>query len=94
MLFNPRIVVEHPWLFAGTLFIIVFGKSLAAFLIVRVFGHPTSTALVISASLAQIGEFSFILAGLGVSLKLMPQQGLDLILAGAILSMKRAGPIS
>jgi CPA2 family monovalent cation:H+ antiporter-2 len=87
MLFNPAILVEHPWLLAGTLFIIVVGKSLAAFAIVRAFGHPTSTALTISASLAQIGEFSFILAGLGVTLKLMPQTGLDLVLAGAIISI-------
>jgi len=87
MLFNPAIVVNHPWLLAGTIFIIVFGKSAAAFLIVRAFGYPASTALVISASLAQIGEFSFILAGLGVTLKLMPQTGLDLILPGAIISI-------
>ncbi|MGE0338613.1 MAG: YbaL family putative K(+) efflux transporter [Xanthobacteraceae bacterium] len=87
MLFNPAIVVNHPWLLAGTIFIIIFGKSLAAYLIVRAFRYPTSTALVISASLAQIGEFSFILAGLGVTLKLMPQTGLDLILAGAIISI-------
>ncbi|MBY0533012.1 MAG: Kef family K(+) transporter [Xanthobacteraceae bacterium] len=87
MLFNPAILVQHPWLLAGTIFIIVFGKSIAAFLIVRAFKYPASTALIISASLAQIGEFSFILAGLGVSLKLMPQTGLDLILAGAIISI-------
>jgi CPA2 family monovalent cation:H+ antiporter-2 len=87
MLFNPAILVQHPWLLAGTIFIVVFGKSLAAFLIVRAFKYPTSTALIISASLAQIGEFSFILAGLGVQLKLMPQTGLDLILAGAIISI-------
>ena len=87
MLFNPTILVQHPWLLAGTIFIIVFGKSLAAFLIVKAFKYPTSTALIISASLAQIGEFSFILAGLGVTLKLMPQTGLDLILAGAIISI-------
>jgi CPA2 family monovalent cation:H+ antiporter-2 len=87
MLFNPKVLVEHPWLLAGTIFIIVFGKSIAAFLIVRAFKYPTSTALIISASLAQIGEFSFILAGLGVTLKLMPQTGLDLILAGAIISI-------
>jgi len=87
MLFNPGIVVNHPWLLAGTIFIIIFGKSVAAFLIVRAFKYPTSTALIISASLAQIGEFSFILAGLGVTLKLMPQTGLDLILAGAIISI-------
>jgi CPA2 family monovalent cation:H+ antiporter-2 len=71
----------------ATLFIIVIGKSLAAFVIVRAFGHPTTTALTISASLAQIGEFSFILAELGVKLNLMPHEGLGLILAGAILSI-------
>jgi CPA2 family monovalent cation:H+ antiporter-2 len=59
----------------------------AAFLIVRLFRHPTGTALIISASLAQIGEFSFILAALGVDLQLLPQEGRDLILAGAILSI-------
>ena len=67
--------------------IIVVGKSLAAFVIVRLFGHPTPTALTIAASLAQIGEFSFILAGLGVELALLPERGRDLILAGAILSI-------
>ena len=70
-----------------TILIIVIGKSLAAFVIVRLFRHPTSTALTISASLAQIGEFSFILASLGVSLALLPKQGSDLILAGAIFSI-------
>src|SRR4029079_6004671 len=55
--------------------------------IVRAFGHPTGTALTISASLAQIGEFSFILAGLGISLAILPEQGRDLILAGAMLSI-------
>jgi CPA2 family monovalent cation:H+ antiporter-2 len=87
MLFDPTIIVHEfvPVLF--TLLIIVFGKSVAAFAIVRAFGYRTSTALTISASLAQIGEFSFILAGLGVSLQLMPERGRDLILAGAILSI-------
>ena len=82
MLFNPNIVVTAPWSLAATVFIIVIGKSLAAFAIVRLFGHPASTALTISASLAQIGEFSFILASLGVGLGLLPKQGSDLILAG------------
>ena len=67
----------------ATLLIIVIGKSVAAYAIVRLFRHSHATALTISASLAQIGEFSFILAGLGVSLKLLPEQGRDLILAGA-----------
>ncbi|NWG25709.1 MAG: Kef family K(+) transporter [Pseudorhodoplanes sp.] len=87
MLFDPMIVVREPGPVLATLAIIVFGKSAAAFVIVRLFGHPNSTALTISASLAQIGEFSFILAGLGVSLALLPERGRDLVLAGAILSI-------
>jgi CPA2 family monovalent cation:H+ antiporter-2 len=87
MLFDPTILVNEFWPVMVTLLIIVFGKSIAAFAIVRLFGYGTSTALTISASLAQIGEFSFILAGLGVSLQLMPERGRDLILAGAILSI-------
>ena len=65
----------------------MIGKSVAAFLIVIAFRYPIATALMISASLAQIGEFSFILAELGVGLDLLPEQGRDLILAGAILSI-------
>jgi monovalent cation:H+ antiporter-2, CPA2 family len=87
MLFDPMSVVREPWPMLATLFIITIGKSLAAFLIVLAFRHPLATALLISASLAQIGEFSFILAELGVSLNLLPTQGRDLILAGAILSI-------
>ena len=87
MLFDPMAVMQHWMLVLATVGIIVFGKSVAAYAIVRVFGHSHSTALTISASLAQIGEFSFILAGLGVTLGLMPEQGRDLILAGAILSI-------
>jgi hypothetical protein len=67
--------------------IIVFGKSLAAFLIVLAFRYPLNTALTVSASLAQIGEFSFILAGLGVSLKLLDDDARNLILAGALISI-------
>jgi CPA2 family monovalent cation:H+ antiporter-2 len=87
MLVDPAIIVNEPLPLLATLFIILFGKSLAAFVIVRLFGHPTSTALTISASLAQIGEFSFILVGLGVSLSLMTERGRDLVLAGAIISI-------
>src|SRR6185437_1178622 len=87
MLVDPAILVNEPLPLLATLFIILFGKSLAAFLIVRLFGHPTSTALTISASLAQIGEFSFILVSLGVSLSLMTERGRDLVLAGAIISI-------
>ncbi|WP_101925742.1 MULTISPECIES: cation:proton antiporter, partial [Luteimonas] len=87
MLFNPLILVEHPWQVLATFLIIVVGKSIAAYWIVRLFKHPRSTALTISTSLAQIGEFSFILAGLGVSLQLLPPDGRDLVLAGALLSI-------
>jgi monovalent cation:H+ antiporter-2, CPA2 family len=87
MLFNPTILVEHPFLVLATVFIIIIGKSAAAFLIVLAFRKPIGTALTISASLSQIGEFSFILAALGVELGLLPEQGRDLILAGAIISI-------
>ncbi len=87
MLVNPAIILRDPWPLLATVLIIVVGKSAAAYLIVRAFGRPTSTALTISVSLAQIGEFSFILAGLGVSLGLLPAEGRDLILAGAIVTI-------
>ncbi|MFN4164072.1 MAG: YbaL family putative K(+) efflux transporter [Ferrovibrio sp.] len=87
MLFDPAILLRDPLPVLATVFIIVIGKSLAAFLIVLAFRHPLNTALLISASLAQIGEFSFILAALGVELKLLPEEGRDLILVGAILSI-------
>ncbi|MDG2525825.1 YbaL family putative K(+) efflux transporter [Stenotrophomonas sp. HITSZ_GD] len=87
MLFNPSILIEHPWQVLATFLTITVGKSVAAFFIVRAFGHPTGTALTISVSLAQIGEFSFILAGLGVGLAILPETGRDLILAGALLSI-------
>ena len=87
MLFDPLSVVREPWPFVATLFVIVVGKSIAALLIVVLFRHPMATALMISASLAQIGEFSFILAELGVALNLLPKAGRDLILAGAIVSI-------
>jgi CPA2 family monovalent cation:H+ antiporter-2 len=87
MLFNPEVLLTHPLPVLATLLVIVVGKSLAALLIVRLFGHPMSTAITIAASLAQVGEFSFILASLGVTLGLLPQLGSDLVLAGAILSI-------
>ncbi|MBD3826125.1 YbaL family putative K(+) efflux transporter [Stenotrophomonas sp.] len=87
MLFNPAILIEHPWQVLATAAIIMFGKSAAAFVIVRAFGHPTGTALTISASLAQIGEFAFIIAGLGVALKILPPTGQALVLAGALISI-------
>jgi CPA2 family monovalent cation:H+ antiporter-2 len=87
MLFDPSVVLERPLELLGVLFVIVVGKSLAAFAIVLAFGYPVRTALTISASLAQIGEFSFILAALGVGLGLLPAEARDLILAGALLSI-------
>ncbi|MBZ9677381.1 YbaL family putative K(+) efflux transporter [Mesorhizobium sp. ES1-1] len=87
MLFDPFSLLSNGLPILATLAIIIIGKSLAAFVIVRAFGYPLTTALMISASLAQIGEFSFILAELGVGLKLLPEQGRDLVLAGAILSI-------
>ena len=87
MLFDPFIIVRDFWPVLATVAIIVIGKSLAALLIVRAFGHPLSTALTISASLAQIGEFSFILAGLGVALGVLGTDARALILAGALISI-------
>jgi CPA2 family monovalent cation:H+ antiporter-2 len=87
MLFEPQILLRDPWAVLATLFIILVGKSIVAFLIVLAFRHPVYTAATISASLAQIGEFSFILAALGIDLGLMPERAQDLILAGAILSI-------
>ena len=87
MLFKSAILIEDPLAVLATLAIILLGKSLAAFAIIRLFRYPASTALLVSVSLAQIGEFSFILAGLGVDLGLLPERGRNLILAGAILSI-------
>jgi CPA2 family monovalent cation:H+ antiporter-2 len=87
MLVDPAILVRDPLPLLATLLIIVLGKSVAAFLIVRLFGYPKGHALTVSASLAQIGEFSFILVGLGVSLALLPDRARDLVLAGAIISI-------
>jgi CPA2 family monovalent cation:H+ antiporter-2 len=87
MLFNPAVLVEQPLAVLATVLIIIFGKSVAAYLIMRAFGHPSCTALFVSASLAQIGEFSFILVGLAVTLGMLPAEGRDLVLAGAIVSI-------
>jgi CPA2 family monovalent cation:H+ antiporter-2 len=87
MLFDPSILIRQPLQILAVLVIIVIGKSLAALGIVRVLGGPRRTALIVSAALAQIGEFSFILAGLGVNLRLLPAEGLNLIVAGALLSI-------
>jgi CPA2 family monovalent cation:H+ antiporter-2 len=87
MLFDPSVVIERPLALLGTMFVILIGKTVAAFVIVILFGYGLRTALTISASLAQIGEFSFILVGLGVTLGLLPVEGRDLVLAAALLSI-------
>jgi len=87
MLFDPRILINEPIHVIIAVAIILLGKSLAAFFLVLLFRYPLNTALTVSASLAQIGEFSFILVGLGVSLGLLPKEGQSLILAGAIISI-------
>ncbi|HQS98726.1 MAG: Kef family K(+) transporter [Hydrogenophilales bacterium 16-64-46] len=87
MLFDPNILVEEPLRVLAVVAIIVFGKSLAAALLVLALRYPLGTALTVSASLAQIGEFSFILVGLGVALGVLPDEGQSLILAGALISI-------
>ncbi|MGQ0511476.1 MAG: YbaL family putative K(+) efflux transporter [Betaproteobacteria bacterium] len=87
MLFDPSMLLEQPLRVLAVIAIVIVGKTLAAFLIVLAFRYPLNTALTVSASLAQIGEFSFILAGLGVTLGVLPAEGLSLILAGALISI-------
>ncbi len=87
MLFDPNVLVQEPWMVASVLGLILIGKSLVALAIVLLLGYPISAALTASAALAQIGEFSFILAGLGVSYQLLPATGLSIVLAGALLSI-------
>jgi CPA2 family monovalent cation:H+ antiporter-2 len=87
MLFHPAIMMDEPLAVLATVAIIVVAKSIVAYSIVRAFGYSHDAGLMISASLAQIGEFSFILASLGQSLGVLPQEGRDLILAGAIISI-------
>jgi len=87
MLFDPMIVLHEPLAVLATLAIILFGKSVAAFFLVKMFGHSKRTALTISVSLAQIGEFAFILAGLGITLGIMSEHARNLVLAGSILSI-------
>ena len=87
MLFEPRVLLDEPLKVLAVVAIIVVGKSLAAALLVLLLRWPLNTALTVSASLAQIGEFSFILAGLGVALGLLPPEGQSLVLAGALISI-------
>ena len=87
MLFDPHVLLQEPLLVLATVAIIVVGKSVAAYVIMRSFGHSDSMSLTISASLAQIGEFAFIIAGLGVRLQILPLQAQNLVLAGALISI-------
>ncbi|HNO06158.1 MAG TPA: cation:proton antiporter, partial [Flavobacteriales bacterium] len=87
MLFDPAILLRQPLQVLGVVAIILLGKSLAAYGIVWLLRHPPSTAWMVSGALAQIGEFSFILAGLGVHLGLLSLEGQNLIVAGALLSI-------
>ncbi|WP_137918808.1 YbaL family putative K(+) efflux transporter [Hydrogenophaga sp. 2FB] len=87
MLFNPAVLIERPLQVLGVVLIIIVGKSVAAAALVVAMRYPLNTALTVSASLAQIGEFSFILVGLGASLGLLPPEGQSLVLAGALISI-------
>lgn len=87
MLFDPSILWREPAKLLAVVLIIVLGKTVAAMLLVLAFRYPLSTALTVGAALAQIGEFSFILAGFGVALGLLPEEGRSLVLAGALVSI-------
>jgi CPA2 family monovalent cation:H+ antiporter-2 len=87
MLFDPTIIVREPLTVLGVVALILVGKSLVALALVLALGYPLSTGLTISAALAQVGEFSFILAGLGIAYGLLPETGLSLIVAGALISI-------
>ena len=87
MLFDPQVLLDQPLRVLAVVAIIMVGKTIAAVVLVAAFRYPLNSALTIGASLAQIGEFSFILAGLGVALKLLPVEGQNLILAGALISI-------
>jgi CPA2 family monovalent cation:H+ antiporter-2 len=87
MLFEPRVLLEHPLEIIEVLAIIVIGKSAAAYLIVRLLRRPSSTAFTVAASLGQIGEFSFMLAVMGVAMRVLPPEGQSYVVAGALLSI-------
>jgi CPA2 family monovalent cation:H+ antiporter-2 len=87
MLFDPAVLVDAPLRVLAVVAIIVGGKSLAAAALVLLLRYPLNTALTVAASLGQIGEFSFILAGMGLALGLLPPEGMSLVLAGALISI-------
>lgn len=87
MLFDPTVIWTEPLHLLAVVLIIMIGKSIAAFILVLLLRYTLTTALTVSASLAQIGELSFILVGLGISLGMLPQEGQSLVLSGAIISI-------
>src|SRR5688572_878210 len=87
MLFDPTILINEPLHLLGVLAIIMLGNSTAAAILVLLLRYPLNTALIVAMSLAQIGEFSFILGGLGVELGLLPPEGMSLVLAAALISI-------
>ena len=87
MLFDPTVVFKHPWMVTAALVIVLFGKSIAAYGISRAFAQTTTTSLFVAASLAQIGEFSFIFAGMARQFELLPATLYDVILACALISI-------
>jgi CPA2 family monovalent cation:H+ antiporter-2 len=93
MLFDPSILIQQPFRVLAVLGVIVLVKSLAAIAVLLLFRQPLAASLTVTAGLAQIGEFSFILAGLGIALDLLPPEGRDLILAGALLSITLNTPL-
>jgi CPA2 family monovalent cation:H+ antiporter-2 len=93
MLFNPMVLITHPWPLLATIAIILVGKFVVSLSLLHLAGRRGETAFTVAGSLAQIGEFSFILTGLGVGLGLLPQEGRDLILAAAIISIIANPPL-
>jgi CPA2 family monovalent cation:H+ antiporter-2 len=87
MLFDPRVLVDEPLRVVAVVAVIIVGKSIAAAALVLAMRYPLNTALTVAASLGQIGEFSFILAGMGLTLGLLPAEGMSLVLAGALISI-------
>jgi CPA2 family monovalent cation:H+ antiporter-2 len=87
MLFNPQVLIDSPLMVLATLLIIILGKGLAAYAIATLFGQTRESSMLIAVSLAQIGEFSFILAKMSMAFELLNQEIYNLILAGALLSI-------
>ena len=87
MLFDPQILINEPLKLLIVVAIIMIGKTIAAIALVLAFRYPLNTAMTVGASLAQIGEFSFILAGMGLAMNMLPAEGYSLILAGALISI-------